>query len=56
MGALLTGACSCEVGAREMVASVLGRSMSLGRGAPACQQRQSVRTARCWEQAHFWRF
>ena len=52
MGALLTGACSCEVGAREMVASVLGRSMSLGRGAPACQRRQSVRSARCWELVH----
>ena len=54
-GAPLTGACSCEVGVREAAASVLGPSMSLGHGAPACQQRQSVRTARCWELAHFWR-
>ena len=51
-GAPLTGACSCEVGVREAAASVLGPSMSLGRGAPACQRRQSVRTARCWELAH----
>ena len=27
--------------------------MSLGRGALACQRHQSVRTARCWELAHF---
>ena len=51
-GAPLTGACSCEVGVREAAASVLGPSMSLGRGAPACQRRQSVRTAGCWELAH----
>ena len=51
-GAPLTGACSCEVGVREAAASVLGPCMSLGRGAPACQRRQSVRTARCWELAH----
>ena len=51
-GAPLTGACSCEVGEREAAASVLGPSMSLGHGAPACQRRQSVRTARCWELAH----
>ena len=55
-GAPLPGACSCEVGVREAAASVLGPSMSLGRGAPACQRRQSVRTARCRELAHFWRF
>ena len=55
-GAPLTGACSCEVGVREAAASVLGPCMSLGRGAPACQRRQSVRTAGCWELAHFWRF
>ena len=54
-GAPLTGACSCEVGEREAAASVLGPSMSLGHGAPACQRRQSVRTAGCWELAHFWR-
>ena len=54
-GAPLTGACSCEVGVHEAAASVLGPSMSLGHGAPACQRRQSVRTARCWELAHFWR-
>ena len=51
-GAPLPGACSCEVGVREAAASVLGPCMSLGRGAPACQRRQSVRTARCWELAH----
>ena len=51
-GAPLTGACSCEAGVREAAASVLGPCMSLGRGAPACQRRQSVRTARCWELAH----
>ena len=51
-GAPLTGACSCEVGEREAAASVLGPCMSLGRGAPACQRRQSVRTAGCWELVH----
>ena len=51
-GAPLPGACSCEVGVREAAASVLGPSMSLGRGAPACQRRQSVRSARCWELVH----
>ena len=51
-GAPLTGACSCEVGVREAAASVLGPCMSLGRGAPACQRRQSVRTAGCWELVH----
>ena len=52
MGAPLTGACSCEAGVREAAASVLGPCMSLGRGAPACQRRQSVRSARCWELVH----
>ena len=31
---------------------MLGPCMSLGRGAPACQLRQSVRTAGCWELVH----
>ena len=51
-GAPLTGACSCEAGGREAAASVLGPCRSLGRGAPACQRRRSVRSARCWELAH----
>ena len=51
-GAPLTGACSCEAGVREAAASVLGPCRSLGRGAPACQRRQSVRSARCWELVH----
>ena len=52
MGAPLTGACSCEAGVREAAASVRGPCVSLGRGAPACQRRQSVRSARCWELVH----
>ena len=51
-GAPLTGACSCEAGVHEAAASVLGPCMSLGRGAPACQRRQSVHSARCCELAH----